>query len=168
MRLGGTEAYTEEGIVFSVLFAYGPRSDHQENVDRIETELAETLHGILSEHERGTGEDEPSQISVREATGAIDRAMRASKAAINVAARELMGKLIVRVDGVVDAAGEPITEWSADLEKELPEPLVMRLYERIVKSASDVRLERDARDGGPGNAVSAPSSQPSDTTPEAE
>ena len=127
MRLGGTDTYTIDDVVFHVKRAWGPRRDHQAVV------------------RANPPKDVETQAQLYERLGILEKC-----------SIDLIEATVVGVDGLQDAAGHPV-EWSVDLLSELPEPMVEELAQRITFSRSDDAIRADPNATAPSAMPSEPS-----------
>ena len=107
MRIGSTDTYTIEDIVFHVKRAWGPRRAHQE-----------TVRGLPAR-------DDETQAQIYERLGHLE-----------TAAIALIEAVVVSVDGLQDSSGKAV-EWSPAFIQELPETVIEELVRRITFNASD-------------------------------
>lgn len=128
MRIGEPEAYTVEGIVFWVRSEYDPRR----------------LHDDTMRAKRQKPDAKPE---------AVDEAALA----IEQSAVDMLAATVERIENLVGTDGEPITEWSPELRRLLPEPVTDELMNRVYTYLSDDRQ---------GEAQSEPESPPPTTSPD--
>ena len=107
MRIGSTDTYTIEDIVFHVKRAWGPRRAHQE-----------TVRGLPAR-------DDETQAQIYERLGHLE-----------TAAIALIEAVVVSVDGLQDSSGKAV-EWSPAFIQELPETVIEELVRRITFNQGD-------------------------------